>query len=157
MGIEQFQFMKKLRFLELSILLFSFMLASCTVETEPISYGKENCNFCKMTIMDNKFGCELVTKKGKVFKFDDLSCMIKYMKISEINEKDFSLIVVNQHDKPGDLIDVKNAAFITSPNMATPMMGNTAALIDKTKVDELLKNDKAAKKITWNELVESIK
>ena len=149
--------MKKLNFLQLPLLLLLFMISSCSVETEPISYGKENCNFCKMTIMDKKFGCELVTKKGKVFKFDDLSCMIKYIKISEANEKDFSLIVVNQYDKPGELIDIKNVAFVTSPNIATPMMGNTAAIMEKTKIAELLKNDQSASVIAWERLVETIK
>ena len=42
---------------------------------------------CKMTLVDKKFGAEVVTKKGKVYKFDDLNCMIKFYQLRISNPK----------------------------------------------------------------------
>ncbi len=61
------------------LLLTSIFLLSCKAEPEPLHYGKDACHACKMTLMDKKFGSELVTKKGKVYKFDDTNCMLNFM------------------------------------------------------------------------------
>ena len=137
----------------LIVFLGIILLMSCTTEPEAINYGKENCQFCKMTIMDNKYGCEVVTQKGKIFKFDDVSCMIKYINISEQTVKDYSHIVVNSYDKVANLVDVNKLFFVVSPNFSSPMMGNTAAFSNEKLVNEALKNDSDAKKYSWNELV----
>lgn len=137
----------------LSAFLGIILLMSCTTEPEAINYGKENCQFCKMTIMDNKYGCEVVTQKGKIFKFDDICCMIKYINISEQTPKDYAHLVVNNYDKPANLIDVNKAFFVSSPNFSSPMMGNVAAFSDEKQASETLKKDSEAKKYSWNELV----
>ena len=41
-------------------------LTGCSTEPLPIRYGQDNCDFCKMTISDHRFGAEIVTKKGKI-------------------------------------------------------------------------------------------
>lgn len=129
------------------------LMMSCTIEPEAINYGKDNCQFCKMTIMDNKYGCELVTQKGKIFKFDDVSCMIKYINISEQTPKDYAHIVVNGYDKPTVLVDADKLSFLISPKFSSPMMGNVAAFTDEKQANEILKKDSEAKKYSWNELV----
>lgn len=37
-----------------------------------------------MTISDGRFGAELITDKGRVYKFDDIGCLIRY-KTSNLN------------------------------------------------------------------------
>ncbi len=137
--------------------ILSLVFLSCTVTSEPIKYGEENCSYCKMTIMDNKFGCELVTTKGKIFKFDDVACMISYLKNKRENSIMFSQILVNQYDKPGEMIDVEKVMFITSANFKSPMMGNTAAIFDENKIARILEKDFGAKKFDWNDLQKNIK
>lgn len=137
----------------LMVFLGIILLMSCTIEPEAINYGKDNCQFCKMTIMDKKYGCEVVTQKGKVFKFDDVSCMIKYINISAQTLKDYAHIVVNSYDKTANLIDVNKVFFVVSPNFSSPMMGNTAAFSNEKLANETLKKDSEAKKYSWNELV----
>ncbi|MFL5807903.1 MAG: hypothetical protein ACJ749_00200, partial [Flavisolibacter sp.] len=51
-------------------------LNSCSTKPQPFAYGKDVCDDCSMTIMDPKFGGEIITKKGKVFKFDDAHCLV---------------------------------------------------------------------------------
>jgi copper chaperone NosL len=121
--------------LTVSSLLF---LMSCSSEIEPINYGKEACQFCKMTIVDAKFGTEIITKKGKVYKFDDLHCLVHYMKENKINEADLAHIVVSDFKNEGSFLPVYKAYFVKSDQFKSPMRGDIAAfksedVADKTK------------------------
>ena len=51
-------------------------LAACTVAPVPINFGSDGCHFCKMTIVDKQHAAELVTSKGKAYKYDAIECMI---------------------------------------------------------------------------------
>lgn len=134
------------------VLSIIFTFSACSIETEPINYGKENCAFCKMTIMDKQFGTELVTLKGKVFKFDDLSCMSKYMKTNDLHEADCKHVVISNYEKPEEFLDFNKAFFIQAENLQSPMLGNIAAFDSETAIQELVTTDSTAKNITWTEI-----
>ncbi|MEZ4905535.1 MAG: nitrous oxide reductase accessory protein NosL [Spirosomataceae bacterium] len=121
----------------------------------PINYGKDACEFCKMMIMDKKYAAEIVTDKGKAYKFDDLSCMVKYMKVNKLNEANFSFFVVNDYSKPGELIDVKTATFLGSKDLRSPMRGDVAAFADKSVAEATKSRFSDAKILTWKEVFES--
>ena len=55
-------------------------LQACSGGPQPIQFGTDNCDNCKMTLVDRHYGCEIVTKKGKAYKFDDLNCMMAFLK-----------------------------------------------------------------------------
>ena len=57
--------MKEITF-RFAVLLFLINSSSCSSQVKPIKYGKDECYFCKMTIVDQKFGVEIVSKKGKI-------------------------------------------------------------------------------------------
>ena len=65
--------MKKI-FLFLSL---AFLMIACAPKAEPIDYGKEECAFCKMTIVSPQFASEVVTQKSKAFKYDAIECMLQ--------------------------------------------------------------------------------
>jgi copper chaperone NosL len=146
-----------------NILKFFFLLSAiitvsgCSLETEPISYGKDNCTFCKMTIMDKRFGAELVTLKGKVFKFDDLSCMSKYMKTANLHEVDCKHVVVSSYFKPEEFLDLKETFFIQSEKLQSPMLGNIAAFESESLAQKFGSSDSQSKKITWTEIKDLLK
>src|SRR5688572_47555 len=94
------------------LILCSAVIASCSTQPEPIQFGKDQCHFCKMTLMDNKFGAELVTQKGKVYKFDDIKCMMSYYHSGHEPTDNFVHKVVVDFAKPGKLIDATAASFI---------------------------------------------
>lgn len=102
-----------------SWLLLSVLLASCTVSTKEIAYGEDGCKFCQMGIVDQRYGAELVTTKGKVYTFDAIECMIHYMEAHK--EQDFAHIVINTHDHPGELTSAREAHFLVSKNLPSPM------------------------------------
>lgn len=64
--------MKAKPFLIAAVSVLAFM--SCQ-QSGPKDFllGSDQCDNCKMTITDIKYGTELITEKGKVYKFDDIS------------------------------------------------------------------------------------
>lgn len=126
---------------------------ACSQATEPIRYGKDACHFCKMTIMDKKYGCEIVTDKGKVFKFDDVSCMAKYLKDNNLEQSRLSFIVVNQYDNPGELIDAKSAVFLNGSQIRSPMRGDMAAFTNQASAEKAKANLGEVRMFGWKEIV----
>ena len=79
-----------------------------------------------MTISDIKFAAELVTNKGRSYKFDDIACMMKY--IYENKEKTTgSQFYVSNYIGTHELMITKNASYIKEETLKSPMGGNTAA------------------------------
>ena len=112
----------------ISFLALALMLAlvRCSTGPEPLQYGSDACYFCKMTLMDNKFGAELVTRKGKVYKFDDVSCMLNFYH-SGFEDQDFAHKLIVTYEKPGTLIPVEDAFYLKSGEIRSPMGSEVAA------------------------------
>lgn len=100
---------------------------SCTPKAEPFKYGTDNCYTCKMGIIDRKFGSELVTKKGKVYKFDDVGCMVRLMKSGTLEQSEVSQVLVVNYEKENDLLDVNLCTFVVGQDIKSPMNFNVAA------------------------------
>lgn len=151
----------RMRKSNVSLALVAFLLGtvvslqSCAQQPEPIRYGQDACVFCKMTIMDKKFAAEIVTNKGKAFKFDDLSCMVKYIKINQLKEEELAFIVVNDYNHPGELIDVKTATFLSSKDLRSPMRGDVAAFSAKSFATANTAKFADAKILTWKEVFDN--
>lgn len=97
------------------------LLSACNPESQPINYGSDLCESCRMSIVDQRFGSEIVTKKGKVFKFDAVECMVNYLDNRIEDESILKYILTNTLDAPGDLTDVQECKFLRSKNMPSPM------------------------------------
>ena len=123
--------------------------AGCTPEPEPIAYGKDNCEECKMTIMDPKFGGEIVSKKGKVYKFDDARCIGKFMdrrgiELSEIHQTLFTNYTGNH-----EFIKVNDAYFVVGSQLKSPMGGNAAAFKNKAEATKKAEEIEGSKVTNW--------
>lgn len=108
--------------------LFSTVLFSaCGAEgPRPIVLGKDACAYCKMAIMDERFVCELISDKGKLYVFDDLRCLVAYHK--EHSNLGASSIYVANFLNPKEWVRPETAHFIYSEQLRSPMQGNVAAL-----------------------------
>ena len=110
--------MKKLIFLA-TITLVSI---ACEVSPQPIDYGNEICEYCKMTIVDKQHASQLVNKNGKDFNFDAIECMLNYSE--ENTDTAYQLYLINDFTQPGILIDAKTATYLISPELSSPMGAN---------------------------------
>lgn len=139
-----------------AILVTSHLFLSCTVEPEPLQYGVDACHTCKMKLMDKKFGAELVTQKGKVFKFDDVNCMMTYYHSGENDTSDFTYKLVTDFSDPGKLIDAADAFYLKSPEIKSPMASQVAAFGKKEKMEQV-KKELNGIYLVWGELVTQFK
>jgi copper chaperone NosL len=127
------------------------VLIGCSSGPEPFKPGKDNCHFCRMAISDTRFGAEVVTSKGKIFKFDDLHCMAGFMQLDENKEKEFSRILAVDFNNPTKFLDVEKAVFIIDPAFKSPMASHAAAFSDRSQVPSEIVN-KPPEWLTWTEL-----
>lgn len=97
------------------------VLNSCKPAVVPIEYGTDVCSFCTMTIVDNRFGAELVTRKGKIYRFDATECLVNFLQRGTVDEPDIFIMVTNTHDRPGELMEIDLCLFLRSENLPSPM------------------------------------
>lgn len=115
--------MKNILYISILIL---FVVAGCgTTEPEALNYGKDVCQHCKMVIADEKFGAELITNKGKIYKFDSAECLIDLIsdKSQKIDTVGAQLLVIN-FAKPATFINGRAAFFLKDKGYQSPMGGN---------------------------------
>lgn len=113
-----------------SVAFLSLFLASCGGGPEPIRYGKDECHFCKMICTDKRYGSEIVSTKGKVFKFDDLNCLANFMKDGSLPADQIGQSYVVDFANPTALIEVQKAVFLKNDALRSPMRGDVAAFSD---------------------------
>lgn len=143
-----------MRTLIAGLLLISFV--SCSVEPEPLKYGQDACHTCKMILMDKKFGAELVSKKGKVFKFDDINCMLTHYHSGEVAPEQFSHKLVVDFSQPEKLIPATDAFYLKSSEIKSPMASQVAAFESKGSMEDIQKEVKGIY-LVWGELVTQFK
>jgi copper chaperone NosL len=133
------------------LVLISIAWSSCSRGPEPIRFGHDSCDHCKMVIMDPKFGAEIVTKKGKVFKFDDVNCFIAYQEEHQLAGESIAHQLVIDFDKPETLINIQVAAFVYSDQIRSPMASNLAAFSDMSAMEKYYQ-EWGGEVLTWEEV-----
>jgi copper chaperone NosL len=126
-------------------------LIACKVKPEPLQFGKDGCYDCKMTLMDNKFGAEIVTTKGKIYKFDDVNCMLNFYNSGKVSTDEMKDVLIVDFSKPEKLIDARNALYVKSDFIKSPMASNIAAFESHEDLKQLNKDWKGII-LSWGEL-----
>lgn len=130
-----------------AVLAIAILLSSCNSEPPKINFGKDLCDFCKMTIMDKKFGAAMVNKNGKVIKFDSGECMVNYLHTSDKFEPQQFLIV--NYAVPEELINAEECFYLHGGNVKSPMGGQLAAFKTKTEAEKF-QHEMQAELLQWN-------
>jgi copper chaperone NosL len=138
------------------IFLVAISLLSCNVTPEPLTMGKDACYTCKMTLMDSKFGAEIVTKKGKIYKFDDVNCMISFNNSGYEPEENIAHRLVVDFTQSDKLIDAANTFYCKSAKINSPM-GSQVAAFEKKQDLEKYNSEWQGSTLTWIELVKQSK
>lgn len=120
-----------------AVALFCLTLAACNVAPEPLQFGKDGCHHCKMTLMDNKFGAEILTSKGKVYKFDDVNCMLNFHNSGKVAADEIAEVLVIDFSSPGKLINAQKAFYIKSPEIRSPMGSEVAAFETNAELEKI--------------------
>lgn len=117
------------------------VLYSCTnAEKKDFNLKKDLCENCKMAITNLDYAAQIVTEEGRVYKFDDLSCMTMYEDYENSGFENAKKYVI---DMPtANLVNLENAYLIKGGTIKSPMGGNTLAFrnkIEALKAAKILK------------------
>lgn len=108
----------------------AFTLGACSAGPQPIAYGSDACGFCRMTIADSRFGAELVSREGRMHKFDSIECLAGfYLGVRQAGEP--RALLVTDIARPGALVSVDSVQFVKGALLHSPMgMGLAAVSTD---------------------------
>lgn len=133
-----------------SLFVFILILFSCNTSPQPIDYGNDGCHYCKMTIVDKVHAAQIVTKKGKAYKFDATECMVNFL--NNFNPNEVKHYLSNNYTAPESLIDATKATFLISKNIPSPMGAFLSAF--KNKEDAInIQKSKGGTLYNWYELL----
>lgn len=147
-NMKTFIFSKKLPAAALLLL----VLNGCKVEPTPFQYGKDVCDDCQMAIVEPHFGGQVITKKGRTFKFDDARCLLNFIKKEKVKSENIAQAVMVDYENDRRFLDVKTASFVQSPQLKSPMNGNMAAFATRDKAEATAKKTTGDVK-TWQDLL----
>ena len=137
--------------LQVALIFLPLTFNGCASGPQPIIVGKDNCYFCKMTISDPKFGAELETKKGKLYKFDDIHCLLGFRKAGMIEEKEVREIYLVDFAGAHSLFKADEGYLLKGGEIHGPMNGDIIAF----QIKDSLKNQMEiwqATAFTWQEI-----
>lgn len=131
------------------ILPLLFLLSCSEAKPEKAKLNVDNCDYCKMTIADEKFVAEIITPKGRLYKFDDVVCMKNYVKDNESSAN--SSLYITNFEQPGTFLKADEAAYVTGDVVISPMGGNLAAFTD-TKAAEAFAQNNSVQIMLWKDI-----
>lgn len=135
----------------LSMLICTFI--ACKPEPKAINYGTDICHHCKMTIVDKKFAAQAVTDKGKIYNFDAIECLVPFQ--AEKTDTEWAFIQVNNYLDPDQRLNAKEAYFVKSPDIPSPMGGYLSAYPGKEAAQNSA-NHPDAKVMDWSLLKQTL-
>jgi len=125
------------------------LLCACNSKPRVIAYGKDNCHYCKMTIVDQQHASELVTKKGKIYVYDAIECMLYDLK--DHPERDYKYHLVNTYNNPKILKNAHQSIYLISEKLPSPMGANLTAFKD-IEQGEIMLQELGGKLYSWDDL-----
>ena len=136
---------------KISYFLLFILVVSCAPQgAEPIKLNADGCEFCKMKIADGKFGAELITAKGRIYKFDDMHCMINYHK--ENSATNIQSFFIHDFNQDNTLIPAETAYYVKGGEINSPMRGNIIAVQSDKEAKQLAEKFEA-NPISWSEII----
>ena len=137
----------------LAAIAIALLLAACSSGPVPIAYDQDACDYCRMQISDPRFGGELITRTGKVHKFDSIECLASFYAGLEDSASVRSLWV-SDYRKPGTLVPAREALYIHHGGPGSPMGRGLLAL--QAGSDASSASVPAGDKLSWSGVVELV-
>ncbi len=121
---------------------------------EKIKFGKEQCTHCRMIIKDQLHVAQAIDKKGNIYSFDAIECLINYLK--ENREDKYQSLLVSDYSNRGKLIEAKTALYLKSKSIPSPM-GAFLSAFQNRHAAEQIKSEKGGEIFNWEEIKEKFK
>jgi copper chaperone NosL len=131
--------------------LLVFIISACSKGPQPVLWGKQSCEFCKMTLMDHRYGAQILNRYGKAIQFDDIICLSGYLDAGNIAKENIRCIYFVDF-KTSDLLPADKTIIVKSEQLRSPMSSHLAAVA----ADNIPEEIKAEKQFRFDELFSGI-
>jgi copper chaperone NosL len=121
-----------------------------------IHYGQDQCEYCNMNIVDKSFGSQLVTNKGKAFKFDSIECLAAFEQTAESDLTMNGSSWVTDFKNPGKFIKIDSAKLIFNEAHSSPMGVGLLGFSSESDADNYL-SENGGQKMKWADVLSLVK
>jgi len=104
-----------------------------------------------MKIMDDRYGAEIVTKKGKVYTYDSIECMVAALETKQVPESAVHSLYIVDFENPGVFIKPEEAIFVVSKKLASPMGINVSAFSSE-KIAQNVAELYFGEQVSWDDV-----
>ncbi|MCB9032317.1 MAG: nitrous oxide reductase accessory protein NosL [Chitinophagales bacterium] len=112
------------------------LLTACTVKPQAIDYGNDQCSYCSMNIVDNTHASQIVTDKGKQYKYDAIECLVNDM--LNFDEANLAYILVADYNNAGKMLNAKEATYLITKSIKSPMGAFLSGFKNKAEAEKAL-------------------
>jgi copper chaperone NosL len=110
-------------------------LVACSARgPEPITLNEDQCDYCRMTISDARFGGEAVLGTGRVKKFDSAECLLGWARATPAGARGALYVIDLQH--PGTFVKAETAGFLKDAFLKSPMGAAVVSFADTTIAEQ---------------------
>lgn len=138
----------------IAFILSGLILLSACINQEPseIRLHTDECTYCKMVISDTQFATQLVSDKGKAYKFDSIECMAAFTQQNPGMAKNAKLYFSDytQHE---NWMLLETASVYHSEKVQSPMGLSLFAIPSDATLPETLSG---AQKQEWKQTIELV-
>ena len=104
-----------------------------------------------MTIVDRQFGTELVSTRGKIYRFDSIECLAAYELSGNLPAQDIHSMWVTDFHAAGSLIRLDQATCVHSDKFRSPMGVGLAACATEEKAAAMA-GEIEGSTVTWQQV-----
>ena len=127
------------------------LLAGCVAKPRPLVHGRDQCAYCRMTLVEERYGAEIVTRKGRVYPFDAIECMVAFRLSGGLTDEIVHSRWVVDYANPPQLISISEAVVVRSPDLPSPMGMDLTAFQDAESRAPLLSKIRGTR-LNWQEV-----
>jgi copper chaperone NosL len=130
-----------------------FITAACNDGPKPINYGSDGCEFCQMTIVDKQHAAQVITEKGRNYKYDAIECMVN--DLNKWERPKVKTHLVADYSKPGIMTNAITASYLVSEKIPSPMGAFLSAFANEAERDNTLSRS-GGERLDWDQLIIAI-
>ena len=97
--------------------------------------GRDVCQHCHMTLVDRRFGGEMVSRTGKVTPFDDVGCLA--VGAAAVAPSSIHSLWASDYLESDSVVAVERLVFLRVDSLRTPMGYGIVAVRPGPKADSL--------------------
>lgn len=121
----------------LPVILMAILVISCEPTVQTINYGQDGCSYCRMTIVEEHYGSELLTTKGKAHKFDSIECLAAFVIKDQVSTENIHGMYFTDFEDAGNLYPLQEMIFVQAKKLKSPMGLNLSAFRTQKTADDV--------------------